>query len=613
MILKRLVEFWESQADARPSGFSEEFVTHRVMLDADGSLVNVVPLSKSKKGQRQGEWKDVPKEQPGRSGTKPPPRLIHDLARYVIGLAKEGESEASVATRHEPYIALLTKCFNETGHPAIGAVLRWASEANPQALANEYRLTAEDYLHIMVGGEDPALHPSVVGFWQQKEEGTSARCLVTGGEGPIVDRMPYPIKGIPGGHSAGTMLVTVNMKAGESYGLEANHNSPIGTASAEAICNGLNRLLNDPNHSYRVGEGVYVYWARGKEERDALKALKEPTKEEVEPLRAQYRKRRRSNEAKTERVGAQLATLHKGGKAPKADAADFYVLSLTAYGPRIVVRDYHELTWPVAQANMGEWFERLALVGPYGEELRPMSVRNLADSLYRDSKDVPKHVPVALIQCALTGSPLPRNLLAIAVRRNVVEQGPVITNPKTPWLRDARISLIKAVLTDQFPDYDLSQMITETPQPQAYVCGRLLAVLETIQYYALRDPRTKRARTNATLVDKFYGSFSTAPNVSIGPLMSMATKAHLPKIRRASPATCAALTERLEQVSMLIDKPLPSTFDYTDQGLFALGFYHQKAHDRAESRMAKERGEDTPLGDLAEGHDITTTEEGDNE
>ena len=71
------------------------------------------------------------------------------------------------------------------------------------------------------------------------------------------------------------------------------------------------------------------------------------------------------------------------------------------------------------------------------------------------------------------------------------------------------------------------EQLDEKEEKPSYLCGRLLAILEEIQLcHAM--PR----KLNATLVDRFYGMASVAPQSVFGNLISMATKGHMPKLRK---------------------------------------------------------------------------------
>lgn len=121
--------------------------------------------------------------------------------------------------------------------------------------------------------------------------------------------------------------------------------------------------------------------------------------------------------------------------------------------------------------------------------------------------------------------------------------------------------------------------LDDTNRTPPYLCGRLLAVLERAQGLAI--PGAK-----ATLVDRFYGTASTAPATVFGSLMQGA-QAHLGKLRRDRPGSYHRLQGELEGI--LIDLPaFPRTLTLDEQALFALGYYHQRAHNRAMARAAHE-------------------------
>ena len=115
---------------------------------------------------------------------------------------------------------------------------------------------------------------------------------------------------------------------------------------------------------------------------------------------------------------------------------------------------------------------------------------------------------------------------------------------------------------------------------QAYLCGRLLAVLERAQRSAIRN-------LNTTIVDRFYGTASTAPQ-SVFSRLIRGSRAHLSTLERDSRGAYNAIQTQLEEVMSGIEA-FPKTFNLEQQGLFALGYYHQRASDQARMREASER------------------------
>ncbi len=215
-----------------------------------------------------------------------------------------------------------------------------------------------------------------------------------------------------------------------------------------------------------------------------------------------------------------------------------------------------------------------------GEPSVPLPVWRLAMATVRrgGNEQPPPSVAEGLVTLALNGTPLPSEVMFQAVRRCRAEQA----------VTRERAMLIKMVLVSQggFGDGGDSVMreLDMTNQTPAYVCGRLLAILDAIQQKALGNP-------NATLVDKFYGSASSAPATVFGTLLHN-TQNHLAKLRK-NPRTQRAqrgLENRLTETLALLHE-FPTTLTLPEQGLFALGYYHQRAEDRRRARqIAEERG-----------------------
>lgn len=165
-----------------------------------------------------------------------------------------------------------------------------------------------------------------------------------------------------------------------------------------------------------------------------------------------------------------------------------------------------------------------------------------------------------LLNAALTGEPVPESLLALCLKRLMAEGSEAY--------RPSRMALIKLILIRK--GISVSEQLDPDEKHPAYVYGRLLAVFEQIQYAALGD-------VNANVVDKFYGTMSSAPAMVVGRLQDNARN-HLRKLRGEKPGAYKALEKRLMEILALLNAaPPPSHLSPQDQGRFALGYYHEKA------------------------------------
>jgi len=116
-------------------------------------------------------------------------------------------------------------------------------------------------------------------------------------------------------------------------------------------------------------------------------------------------------------------------------------------------------------------------------------------------------------------------------------------------------------------------------QDPAYRCGRLLALVEIIQRVALPG-------VHATMTARFFAAASIAPASVFGQLLR-GMQAHLHLLRTERRGTCEALERKLEEVQAGLTM-FPKTLTLEQQGLFCLGYYHQRAAERAAARAYRQ-------------------------
>jgi len=403
----------------------------------------------------------------------------------------------------------------------------------------------------------------------KQESGPVGLCQVTGVPGPIPTTHPMKIQGVPGGLPTGVSLVSFDKDAFQSYGLEGTANAAIGYDATEGYCRALTaligeRLAGSPRSKIRFGDGVFLFWTRESTSNVGLEFLEQPDPKEVEKL-------------------IESAQAGQDVKAPP-DANAFYGLTLSGNAARAIVRGYLEMPLPKAMRNLGRWFEDLRITavekGGAVAATSAFPLWMLASSTALKSEDVAPDVYPRLLDAALGGGPPPASILAACLGRLRAEGG--------QGFRPARLALIKFTLKRR------QRPVTEALDPNqtnpAYLCGRLLSVFEDIQRTALGD-------VNANVVDKFYGTFSSAPATVFARLFANAQN-HLRKIRedKEKRKWFRALDARLTKIARLLEKPPSGVLSLVDQGYFALGYYHQKARkfeQNAENKARKATAKDS--------------------
>ena len=553
MLLKKLAEYSE-RLELRPSLYSEGPIRYWVNLDRDGRYLP--PFSDSADPSsprtRRGQRRLLPQVQRS-SGIRP--LLLADKADYTLGYAAD-EKQAKRAVRcHQAYLDLVERCVAETGESDARAVLNFLLNEPLEQIQPDESFDPSGIITFRVEGRIVIDNPAVQAFWASANTSANVdtgtmQCLVCGNQCQVMDRLQAKVKGIPGGQSAGTSLISANSTAFESYGLSASLVAPTCSGCGEGFTRGLNALLDSEKNRFTSGGGVFVFWTREESEFSFFSALDDPDPEQVQALLKSVRT----------------------GRPKDIEDGPFYALSLSASGGRAVVRDWLDTTVGRASQHLATWFERQRVTSWAEEFPRCYGLRALALATVREARDLPVTTPRALVRNALAGGPVPLGILAQAVRRNRVEQG--VNRP--------RAALIKLALLSQTNNHQEDYMVQldSGNTDQAYLCGRLLAVLERVQRTAIRN-------LNTTIVDRFYGTASTAPQ-SVFSRLIRGSRAHFSTLERDNRGAHNAIQTQMEEVMSGL-RGFPKTFNLEQQGLFALGYFHQRASDRAQMREASDR------------------------
>jgi CRISPR-associated protein Csd1 len=567
MILTKLKEFAEEQMTLPPEMYGEISVRWLIDLDSDGLLKGWVPLGGNSKTDKDGIKIFTP--QVPTKGSAIRPKLLADNGEYVLGISKSSASKLErVRECHKQFKDLVYLCSEQTQDRSLIAVAiflnNWNPENNQKELPKDF--DANKNMTFRVDGVIPADVNSnlkiIQKFWfgyisnsTILPEEPKTMCLVSGQPCEALQRMPFQINGIPGKRPS-TSLVSANEDPFTSYGLKNSLTSPISRDAAEKFAKALNYLLADDRHRMYIGSTAYVFWTKEKTEFNPISLFKNPDVEDVKNL---------------------LASPFSASQMYGVESQEFYALSLTASMARSVVRDWLETTIDRVHGNLQQWFRNQKIINNDGEIGKPLGLYALAASVYRDPvKEMQSTVPTALIRHALHGSRLADDLLVKLVRRNRAEQD--ITYPRAVFIKLILISQGKIAMSEM-ESLNLNPKL-EGQEKAAYHCGRLLAELEAVQRSALGN-------INASLVDRYYGAASSTPAKAFSPLLR-GVQSHLGKLRKNAPGINKLREEQLEEImSHFNEGKLPNTLNVGSQAIFALGYYHQRAANRAAMNAAK--------------------------
>jgi CRISPR-associated protein Csd1 len=532
-------------------------------LNAEGKFQGIVKTTGKREKNDRG--KEFMAPHIGRSvGIKA--KLLADNAEYVLGIAREDSKPGRVKESHEAFIETLRQCAEATRQESVCACLKFLETMEIDNLLLPDDFDPSHNITFRVNGILAIELPEIQEYWAKtttEPETEGMECLICSKIRPPMKRLPIKIKGIPGGQPSGMSIISANASAFESFGLEASLIAPTCQECGEKFSKVANYLIHDEKTHINIGPLVYLFWTKEETGFSPLTFFDKPEPGEVKAL---------------------IEGTWKGRQYTAIDETAFYSTAFSASGGRVAVRDWIETTVSAVKRNLARWFVLQRIVEPNGEEGRPYGLYPLAASLYQSAKDIAPNLPKTLLQTALKGSPLSKWLLSMAINRNRAEQG--VTRP--------RAVLIKMVLLSdknlKEGGEDMERLNLKEMDP-GYLCGRLLAVLEEAQRAAINP--------SATIVDRFFGTASSAP-ASVFSRLIRGSQAHLSKLRRDRPGTCNAIQQRLEEILAGLDG-FPQVLTLDQQGLFALGYYHQRANDRAKAiayKEAKSKKEEEKNGEL---------------
>ena len=593
MILQSLAGYYDRLAadprsDIATLGYARKNVAFAIVLSRKGELIDVHDLREpqgSKKVRRALLLPTYEAAEKRTSGIAP--FFLWDKTAYVLGATDESKVEPEKLDKYQRRNRQTFENFREFQHrvgdhlddPAVHAVLRfldaWPAEPVPShpLVAQAWAEMAGENVVFRLDGERDFVHQlsNVRRAWTQHIEALAPSeqvfCLVTG-QRQSVARLHQTIKGVRGAQSSGAALSSFNKSASWSYGKEQNHNAPVGQPAAFAYTTALNHLLEwDSGRRLQIGDATTVFWTERASPAENFMAalLGDAGSHDDVDIEAEDR-------ALAQQTRAVLQAVRDGRHPPKLGDAGvpFYVLGLGANASRLVVRFWHVGTVGELAANVGQHFTDLELEPGFASEPEFPGIWHLLIQLVPQrpgqkprSDDIPSPLAAALMRALLTGSDYPRGLYSGVLSRLRADRN----------VTYLRVALLKACLVRRArkakQPMEVTVSLNEQNTEVGYLLGRLFAVMEKAQ----RDALGKNV--NATIKDRFYGAASATPGRVFPHLISKAQH-HIAKAEYGGNDD-RHLAAIMELMPVEQGRPaFPPHLNSTEQGFFALGYYHQR-------------------------------------
>jgi len=578
----------EKEYEMAPRGFSHQKIAFAILLEMDGTLVTIQDI-------REGEGRRrLPKtllvlgvNKPTGSGLSP--CFLWDNTAYLLGCEREeGKKRGRAVRAFEETRERYLEVEKEIGTREFSAVCRFLEAWDPEMASQQPELEqlAGSFGVFQIRGQTRYVHelPEIRDWWLARTDADEDRmkawwkagespaleregwCSITGQFAPLARLHEPKVKGVKGQQSTGATIAGFNMDSVESYGWTQAFNAPASKEAAFQYLTALNAMLNGPQrekHRLLVGGTTVVFWTdRPSTIEDVFARFAFQGSSALEHAA--------QDEGLLKKLQAFLNALKRGGEAygdldEQPGRTNYCILGLSAPTPaRIAVRFFHRSTLADLLYNLRRHFEHIRIEPEFGYGTRRPdpefpSIQEILDETCprrngRPDRDaIPPVIEGPLLEAIVTGKRYPNALYQAVMRRLAAER----------QINYIRACIIKGHLIRNLGK-EVSMSLDENRTELSYRLGRLFAALEKTQLDALG------VNLNTTIRDRYYSAASATPR-AVFPRLLRTYQHHLAKLEGGRKVN----REKLVQDILAPVTDLPAHLNLADQGLFALGYYHQ--------------------------------------
>ena len=589
MLIKALCDYYDILSKAGkvlPEGYSNVGIHYLVSLTSEGKVDAItdyqdrIPeILKNGKTKIQTNPKTV--RMPKRTEKSAiDSNIIEHRPLYLFGLSYAEDSmdadDKKVQKSHEACVKTNLEFLEGLDSSIVNAYRNFLQNWKPENEIHNGKLielgkkyNTFRFAFCLSGNPDILLHedPAVKKKWEQriqeakdsKDEDSNVQCAITGEYAPIA-RIHNKIKGVYGGQASGTGLVTFNNPSENSYGNEQSYNSNISEAAMEKYTEALNYLLQGRKHKILLDDLTILFWAMNAEEtcEDTFLAMLNGESEKMD------------SEA-TDKMLQDLMAKSKDAEAyqrqlESLDDIDekvvFYMVGIKPNASRLSLKfidrkRYSDVLWNILQfqkdMQISEEFKAVPFYRIKKELVSPKSSNEVCNPALLSK----------VFEAIIYGYKYPIALLETVVRRVKTDKDVSITGNRI------RAGLIKAVLNRMAEKEEIPMSLDRENRNQAYLCGRLFAVLEQLQDTA------SGGNLNSTIKDRFFASAASKP-VLVFPKLLKLSQNHLDKFRGKNERNYVFYNKLISEIIDMLQGEFPDTLLLADQGKFIIGYYQQR-------------------------------------
>ena len=395
---------------------------------------------------------------------------------------------------------------------------------------------------------------------EEKDSSDATFCLVSGEYGVPVDTTTSTM--IPGSQAT-AKLVAFQVNSGyDSYGKSKCGNAPISEEAEFAYTTALNSMLQKGSRNkFMLGTRTFVFWAANNNEASM------ETEESLFELFGFSEEANDDPNAKIMKVRKVFESIYSGIMKTGLDDK-FYILGLAPNSARIAVVYWSETTLKDFAEKILKHFSDMEIQDTRKDKKPYMGLNAIISSVSLQGKiaNTTPNFPEAVVKSIFQGLPYPISLFQACIRRIRAEVDLEKNGKKINPVNILRAAIIKAYLNrNSNNNKKIDIMLDKDNNNQGYLCGRLFAVLENLQFAANGQDSIRSSYMNAA---------STTPSTVFSTILKLSNN-HYGKLAKDKKGLANFFDNQKKEIMAMLQE-FPATLELNDQGRFFLGYYHQK-------------------------------------
>ena len=385
-------------------------------------------------------------------------------------------------------------------------------------------------------------------------------CLVSGKHGPSVDTTTATMIA---GSQATAKLVAFQVNSGyDSYGKSKCGNAPISEEAEFAYTTALNSMLQKGSRNkFMLGSRTFVFWASNNNEASMV------AEDSVFDFLVFSEEANDDPNAKIAKVRRVFESIYSGIMKTELDDK-FYILGLAPNSARIAVVYWSETTLKDFAEKILNHFRDMEIQDTRKDKKPYMGLNAIISSVSLQGKiaNATPNLPEAVVKSIFQGLPYPISLFQACIRRIRAEVALEKNGKKINPVNILRAAIIKAYLNrSSNNNKKIDIMLDKDNNNQGYLCGRLFAVLENLQFAANGQDSIRSSYMNAA---------STTPSTVFSTILKLSNN-HYGKLAKDKKGLANFFDNQKKEIMAMLQE-FPDTLELNDQGRFFLGYYHQK-------------------------------------